>query len=295
MRTLRWFVVLALLPCATLADGLKPEVADERQVDAAAIKAHIDSIFQAYIRKDRDRIRATHSTEWRGFLRPSRDVVKGIDAYMQAAEAALSGPYGLAGYEFKEYDVVFYGDMAIVNYVAALVPGRGIPFRPMIRVLDVYALDGDHWMQVASQTTRHPDTNDALRQQPSPVNERLRGQILEAREQVWRAWFENREELAQVIPTETIAINPGEEAWQDREEILNSAREFADSGGKLVHLTFPRTEIQLFGDVAILYTTYELGTESDGKRTDLAGRGTEIFIRRAGRWVNAGWHLDSGS
>ena len=102
MRTLRWFLLFALIPCTVLAAGLAPQTAEERPDDAAAIQAHIDSIFQAYIRKDRDKIRATHSSDWRGFLRPSLAVIKGIDAYMLAAEAALSGPYGLAGYEFKE-------------------------------------------------------------------------------------------------------------------------------------------------------------------------------------------------
>ena len=62
-----------------------------------------------------------------------------------------------------------------------------------------------------------------------------------------------------------------------------------------MRLEYPRTEIRLYGDVAILYTTYVFEVESpDGKRETSAGRGTEIFVRRNGRWVNPGWHLDSG-
>jgi len=294
MKKLRCFLALSCLSLTILADNLQLRTAEDRPQDVAAIRAHIDSIFQAYIRKDRDKIRATHARDWRGFLRPSRSIIKGIDAYMQAAEVALSAPFGLAGYEFKEFDVEFHGDMGVVNYVAELVPGRALPFRPMIRVLDLYALDGDHWIQVASHTAPHPETLAARRQHPTALNDRLREEILAAREQVWRAWFENRTELGTVIPPEIVAINADAEAWQDREQVLEAAAGFAAAGGKLLHLEFPHTEIQLYGDVAILYTAYEMRTESAGEITTLSGRGTEIFVRRNGRWVNSGWHLDSG-
>lgn len=123
----------------------------------------------------------------------------------------------------------------------------------------------------------------------------LRRELLAAREAVWRAWFANdRKQLEVVIPQETIAINAGEQAWQDRAEILGAARSFAESGAKLVRLEYPRTEIQVFGDVAILYTNYLFEVESQGERQTTAGRGTEIFVRRNGRWVNPGWHTDSG-
>jgi hypothetical protein len=36
------------------------------------------------------------------------------------------------------------------------------------------------------------------------------------------------------------------------------------------------------------------GVESNGQRQVSSGRGTEIFLRRGGCWVNPGWHLDSG-
>jgi hypothetical protein len=38
----------------------------------------------------------------------------------------------------------------------------------------------------------------------------------------------------------------------------------------------------------------EFETESAGQRQAYAGRGTEIFVRRGGAWINSGWHLDSG-
>jgi hypothetical protein len=46
--------------------------------------------------------------------------------------------------------------------------------------------------------------------------------------------------------------------------------------------------------VAILYTTWSYTLEVEGKAQTSSGRGTEIFVRRDGQWVNSGWHLDSG-
>lgn len=81
-------------------------------------------------------------------------------------------------------------------------------------------------------------------------------------------------------------MNADTPGWQDQEGVLASAREFAGSGSRLVSLTFPRTEIRLYGDVAILYTTYSFELEKDGQRRTHAGRGTEVFVRRGGVWVN---------
>jgi ketosteroid isomerase-like protein len=130
----------------------------------------------------------------------------------------------------------------------------------------------------------------------SEVTPGLRDEILKAREAVWRAWFANdRQTLDAVIPEETVAINAGDGPWEGRAEVLAGAEKFAASGAKLMRLEYPRTEIRLYGDVAILYTTYLFEVISpDGKRETTAGRGTEIFVRRDGRWVNPGWHLDSG-
>jgi len=128
-----------------------------------------------------------------------------------------------------------------------------------------------------------------------PVSPALRQEILGAREAVWRAWFANDQaRLEKVIPEETVAINAGEEAWQGQSEVLESARQFAASGARLVRLDYPRTEIQLFGDVAILYTSYVFEVEAGGERQVSSGRATEVFVRRDGRWVNPGWHMDSG-
>ena len=75
-----------------------------------------------------------------------------------------------------------------------------------------------------------------------------RAELLKVRESVWRAWFVNdAKALEQLVPPGTIVINSGEKKWKDQADILRSAAEFQASGGKLVRLEFPRTEIQRFG------------------------------------------------
>ena len=51
-------------------------------------------------------------------------------------------------------------------------------------------------------------------------------------------------------------------------------------GGKLIRLEFPRTEIQRFGEGAIIWSTYLVETETNGKRSLTSGRVTEVFVRR---------------
>ena len=122
-----------------------------------------------------------------------------------------------------------------------------------------------------------------------------RDAILKAREAVWRAWFAGDiPTLQRLVPAETIVISGGEEARKHQAEVLQSSEAFHASGGKLVKLEFPHTEVQRFGDVAVTWSTYRLEMEMKGKRSVDAGRATEIFMLRDGQWVNPGWHTDSG-
>jgi hypothetical protein len=122
-----------------------------------------------------------------------------------------------------------------------------------------------------------------------------RAELLKTREAVWRAWFANdHEALEKFLPDDLIGINNGEEKWDTRAIALEGAAQFAADGGRLVRLEFPHTEIQVFGDVVVLYSLFTTETEVHGQRTVSSGRATEIFVRRDGYWLNAGWHLDSG-
>jgi hypothetical protein len=131
--------------------------------------------------------------------------------------------------------------------------------------------------------------------QDRQLNSVERAELLKTREAVWRAWFtSDRKALGKLLPNELIGINNGEEKWDTRATALEGSAQFAAEGGRLVRLEFPRTEIQVFGDVAVLYGLYTAEMEIHGQRTIISGRATEIFVRRDRSWLNAGWHLDSG-
>jgi hypothetical protein len=119
-------------------------------------------------------------------------------------------------------------------------------------------------------------------------------ELLKTREAVWRAWFAGDTKiLERLVPADTIAISSGEEKWQDQAQIFQSAVQFHASGGKLLRLEFPRTEIRRYGSVAILYSQYLYEIEAGGKRSVSSGRATETFVLHDGTWTNPGWHTDS--
>lgn len=118
-------------------------------------------------------------------------------------------------------------------------------------------------------------------------------ELLRVREQVWRAWFAgDTRRLEALVPPETIVISAGEPQWKKQSDVIRTALDFHRRGGTLVRLEFPRTEVQHFGDVAIVWSRYLVETELDGKRSASSGRVTEIFVRRGGGWTNPGWHTD---
>ncbi|MGH9510490.1 MAG: nuclear transport factor 2 family protein, partial [Terriglobales bacterium] len=136
MKTV-WVLVFLLTGVAGLA-ALPRAAADDREADRKAIREHIDVIFQAYMRKDRPAIRATHAADWRGFLTSSRSIIRGIDQYMQTAERFLEGPARLASYKMREFDIYFYGDLAVAPYIADIeleVGGQRVT--SALRVLDI--------------------------------------------------------------------------------------------------------------------------------------------------------------
>lgn len=117
--------------------------------------------------------------------------------------------------------------------------------------------------------------------------------LLRARESVWRAWFAgDTKTLEELVPPETIVMSGGEKEWKHQNDVLRSSAEFHSKAGKLIRLEFPRTEIQHFGDVAVVWSTYILETEVDGKRSSGSSRVTEIFVYQHGHWTNPGWHTD---
>ena len=276
----------------------------DRAADAAAIRAHIESIFQAFIDGDVEKIFATHSEDWRGLLEGYGTPIKGIDEYMRAngidwprpANAPKKISYFSAGttYKIDDFDVHFYSpELAVVNFLSEF-QRNGMTLR-RLRIMDVYAKRKGSWIQVASHTVVDPEWRAAQMSKPMNISPEVRERILTAREAVWRAWFTNdRAALEKLIPEEVIAIGNGEDAWANRAKIFADAKGFVEAGGKLVRLDFPKTEIQVYGNTVLVYTTYLLETEMNGKRNTASGRATEMFVRRGDELVNVGWHMDSG-
>ncbi|HEY7368871.1 MAG TPA: nuclear transport factor 2 family protein [Thermoanaerobaculia bacterium] len=289
-------MTLVPLLLALLAGPAAPEAGDRRPADVAAIRADIEEIFSAYARRDRAAVRRLHAEAWRGFLRNSPGVIRGVDHYMREAEGALGSDAELSAHEIRDFDALFYGETALISYVAGIRwKSGGETFDDTLRIFDVYRRSAGHWSQVASHVAAAPEPRRDPQPRPGRLSPAAREKLLADRAAVWRAFFEaDAARLSAALPDELVAINAGETEWQGRGAVLAASQAFQASGARLKHLAFPKTEIQLYGDVAILYTTWEYDIETDKGVESYAGRGTEVFVRRGDGWVNSGWHLDSG-
>ena len=269
---------------------------DDRTADRAAIKAHIESIFQAFINKDPAALRATHAGNWFGYLEGSRTAIKGIDGYMDWNQIDPKSPYGMKSYKFREFDMIFKGDAAFVCFVADIESNwPGAPPHRALRICDFYTKNDGKWIQSGSDTALHAESMEEQMATPRQLGDQMKQRLLDAREAVWRAYFAgDRAALEKLIPEETVTIEAGINNWSNRQTILDGAVEFAKSGGKLVKLEFPKTEIQLYGATAVIYSNYSYELEQGGQHSTHTGRVTEIFVLRNGQWVNPGWHMDSG-
>jgi ketosteroid isomerase-like protein len=283
--------------CALLIFVVAARGQDDRAADRAAIKAHIESIFQAFINKDNAALEATHAANWLGYLEGSRTIIKGIGPYMDWNRQDPKQPFGMKSYKFREFDAIFKGDAAFVCFVADVEsnwPGN-LPQRAL-RICDFYTKNDGKWIQSGSDTGLHPESSDAQMGTRRQIGDQIKKRLLAARESVWRAYFAgDQATLEKLIPEETIAIDAGGDPnWGGRQRILDGSAEFAKSGGKLVKLEFPKTEVQMYGMTAVIYSLYSYELETGGQHSTHTGRVTEVFVLRNGQWVNPGWHMDNG-
>src|SRR4051812_15549020 len=113
-----------LVPVAAAAQNAAP---DGTEADRTAIRTHIEAICQAFVDGDIDKIRATHTEDWRGFLETSRAPIKGIDDYMRANGIPWPLPAGTPHrnptanpartFRVSDFDVHFYGpDLAVASF-----------------------------------------------------------------------------------------------------------------------------------------------------------------------------------
>ena len=134
----------------------------------------------------------------------------------------------------------------------------------------------------------------AAAQGPVTLDAKSKSELLATRELAWRAWFGgDRAALEAMLPAEFIAIGWDAAPWENKASTIEASQGFARDGGKLSLLEFPKTEIQAYGDVAIVYSTYRVGFTAGGQEVLQEGRATEVFVRRGGKWLHPGWHLDS--
>jgi len=277
-------------------------IQDDRAADREAIRAHIDSIFQAFIHKDAAALRATHAANWLGYLEGSRTMIRGLDGYMDWNQVDPKSSYGMKSYKMREFDMIFKGDAAFVCFVPEIesVTPNG-PYHRALRICDFYTKNNGQWIQSGSDTALHQESLEEQLAAPRPLGDQMKKRLLDAREAVWRAYFAgDRATLEKLIPDETVAIEAGDNTWSNRQTILDGSAQFAKSGGKLLKLEFPKTEIQVYGSTAVVYANYSYELETGGQpgnggqHINQSGRVTEVFVNRRGQWVNPGWHMDSG-
>jgi len=268
----------------------------DRPADRAAIRDHIDRIFQAFIHRDSAELRATHAGNWLGYLEGSRKMIRGIDEYMNWSGYFEPGSsYGMTGYKMREFDMIFHGDAAFVAFVADVDSSTPMgPFHRTLRITDFYTKQNGAWIQTGSDTDLHPESLAERQQMPRTLPDFEKKRLLEAREGVWRAYFAgDRAALEKLLPEELLTMEAGGD-WGNRKAVLDGSARFASGGGRLVRLEFPKTEIQVYGSTAIVYSSYVYEIEQSGRRSMNSGRVSEVFVNRNGAWINPSWHMDTG-
>ena len=125
---------------------------------AKEIRRHVETLFDAFLAKDRATLRNGRIEDWQGFHIPSTSLIRGVDRYMVDLESALEN-LEVTRYEFLDFEVDVHTDVALVYYVA-----RDWLDTPdgektiLVRALDVYGLEPEGWIQIGSNICLVPDT-----------------------------------------------------------------------------------------------------------------------------------------
>ena len=151
---------------------------DSQSSDKQQILDHIHSIFKAFLARDRDAIRAAHTTDWTGFQGPSTGIERGIEAYMANVEKSLDAFEG-TGFELIDTEVQLYGETAVVYYIARYdYKGTdGVVHGLPLRSIDIYRRDNGKWNQCGSHITPIPsgtswgESDQAGAGEATPVSE----------------------------------------------------------------------------------------------------------------------------
>jgi ketosteroid isomerase-like protein len=143
--------MLAIASIFPLAAFCQSQKKDDRQ----QIIDHLHSIFDAFVRQDREKIRATHTEDWTGFQAASREIVRGIDGYMKNVILANK----MLEYEIQDIEVKIYGGVAVVFYIAqwkSQMKASGQVVKMRARSVDIYRKETSGWIQCGSNLNLLP-------------------------------------------------------------------------------------------------------------------------------------------
>lgn len=133
--------------------------------DVQEIKGHVIGLFDAFLAGNRDALAAGRTSDWKGFQIRSTRLVHGVDEYMAELERVLGGQE-VERYDFLDFEIDVFGDLALVYYVARdwLVSADSVsaatPRTILIRSLDVYRRIEGSWTQIGSNICSVADTLD---------------------------------------------------------------------------------------------------------------------------------------
>lgn len=129
---------------------------------------------------------------------------------------------------------------------------------------------------------------------PSNELERIDPALARVQREIWEVWFAgDTTRLKEIVGDDLVAMAPGTQGFSSVRDEVNSSSGFHAGGGKLIDLKFPTMRVQQFGDVVLVYTSYEYAFVMGKDTTRQAGRATEVFVKRNGKWLNPAWHMDS--
>jgi len=153
-------VVLAVVTATASVHAQEPTMS-ETQAEKQLLIEHVHQIFNAFIDRDRDRIRDLHTQDWVGFLGPSTRIERGIDDYMANADKSLDSFRG-TGYEIHDTEVQIHRDIALVFYIATYyyAADGGTTGTVPLRSVDVFRRDNGQWNQAASHISVIPAGGD---------------------------------------------------------------------------------------------------------------------------------------
>jgi ketosteroid isomerase-like protein len=133
-----------------------------READQKAILAHIDSVFKAFVNRDRSVLVKTHLDDFSGFTVRSRSTITSRDQYMQEIDGLLNFQHWKF-YEITDFQITFHDQTAIVVYIAR-ISGKDPQeryFETRLRVMDIYVNSTEGWNLAASSVSLHPDAIDS--------------------------------------------------------------------------------------------------------------------------------------